>query len=64
MSLRFYWMYVTFTHGTQILGIELDLVMYVFLNTFKNLIEELRGLWSMNQPSSFILQKRKPIKFG
>ena len=26
MSLRFYWMYVTFTHGTQILGIELDLV--------------------------------------
>ena len=27
MLLRFYWMYVTFTHGTQILGIELDLVM-------------------------------------
>ena len=26
MSLRFYWMYVTFTHRTQILGTELDLV--------------------------------------
>ena len=36
MSLRFYWMYVTFTHGTQILGIELDLVVlfYVYMTPF------------------------------
>ena len=31
MSLRFYWMYVTFTHGTQILGIELDLVIIIII---------------------------------
>ena len=31
MSLRFYLMYVTFTHSTQILGIELDLVLFIYL---------------------------------
>ena len=41
MLLRFYGMYVTFTHGTQILGIELDLVMSLDdLITKNNLIKK------------------------
>ena len=39
MSLRFYWMYVTFTHDTQILGIELDLVLLFWF--YSNKLEHL-----------------------
>ena len=55
MSLRFYWMYVTFTHGTQILGIELDLVHKTDIYVIKDQISHFDLLSLHNEINIFIL---------